>query len=60
MGVAGNVVTCDKCGRQWSIPLDVDDGKNGSRDEQVREIAETLGWTFVGSDARCPYEQSTV
>jgi hypothetical protein len=39
MAIKGNVISCDECGRQISMPMDLEPGGKQSLDERVRTNA---------------------
>jgi hypothetical protein len=54
MTIKGNVLVCDECGRQVSMPMERDAGAKQSLDERVRVHAEELGWQHAGQQDLCP------
>jgi hypothetical protein len=55
--IRGNVMVCDECGRQVSMPMGQKDGGKQSLDERVRSYAAELSWRrFEGEDS-CPDHQ---
>lgn len=53
MGIKGNVIVCEECGRQISVPMERDAGKL-SLDERVRLYAAEKGWTWTDHHHLCP------
>jgi hypothetical protein len=54
MTIKGNVMVCDECGRQISMPMERDAGARQSLNERVRAHAEALGWRHAGQRDSCP------
>ena len=53
MTVKGNVMLCDTCGRQVSMPMERGVGHKQSLDERVRSYAEEQGWEHTEQGDRC-------
>jgi hypothetical protein len=53
VAIAGNVTTCDDCGRQLSMPMEPD-GSKESLDERVRSFAVEVGWRHTDHGDFCP------
>lgn len=58
MVVKGNVISCDECGRQMSMPMEVEAGGKQSLDERVRAHAIEQGWTNTDQGHVCPEHRS--
>jgi hypothetical protein len=54
MTIKGNVLVCDECGRQVSMPMQRDAGAKESLDARVRVHAVELGWQHAGQLDSCP------
>ena len=54
MASNGNVISCDECGRQMSMPMDSGGGGKESLDERVRAFAIGRGWTCGYGVDFCP------
>jgi hypothetical protein len=54
MTVRGNVMVCDECGRQLSVPMERDAGGKQSLDEHVRSYVQELGWRHTEDGDFCP------
>ena len=54
MAIKGNVISCDECGRQISMPMDLEPGGKQSLDERVRDHATEEGWTYTDQRHICP------
>lgn len=54
MTVKGNVISCDECGRQMSMPMEAGAGGKQSLDERVRAHAAEQGWTSTDQGHLCP------
>jgi hypothetical protein len=55
MTVKGNVISCDECGRQISMPMELGAGSKRSLDERVRTwAANEAGWGHTGRGDFCP------
>jgi hypothetical protein len=52
--IRGNVISCDECGRQISMPMELEPGGKRSLDERVRDYAAQEGWTYTGQGHFCP------
>jgi hypothetical protein len=55
MTTKGNVISCDDCGRQLSLPMGEANlvGKQ-SLDQRVRDYALQEGWTVTDQGHLCP------
>jgi hypothetical protein len=55
MTTKGNVISCDNCGRQLSLPMAETNlqGKQ-SLDQRVRDYALQEGWKVTGDGHLCP------
>ena len=56
MTVKGNVMLCDACGRQVSMPMERGVGHKQSLNERVRTYAEEQGWKHTEQGDLCPEE----
>jgi hypothetical protein len=54
--VKGNVMLCDACGRQVSMPMERGAGHKQSLNERVRTYAEEQGWKHAEQGDLCPDE----
>jgi hypothetical protein len=54
MTIKGNVMLCDVCGRQVSMPMERGVGHKQSLDERVRSYAQEQGWQHTEQADRCP------
>jgi hypothetical protein len=45
MAIKGNVITCDECGRQISMPMESGAEGKQSLDQRVRDHVIQEGWT---------------
>ena len=54
MTIKGNVISCDECGRQISMPMELESGGKQSLDERVRDYAAQEGWTYTDQGHFCP------
>ena len=54
MTIKGNVISCDECGRQISMPMELEPGGKQSLDERVRDFAAEEGWTYADQGHFCP------
>ena len=54
MTIAGNVISCDECGRQMSLSTEPQPTGKQSLDERVRAYALEQGWTSVDGHDFCP------
>jgi hypothetical protein len=54
MAVNGNVITCDECGRQMSMPMESDFVEKESLENRVRAYAISQGWTSGYGVDFCP------
>ena len=54
MAVKGNVISCDVCGRQISMPMEPGAGGKQSLDERVRDHATEQGWAYTDQRHICP------
>jgi hypothetical protein len=54
MTIKGNVLVCDECGRQVSMPMQRGAGAKQSLDARVRVHAEERGWQHAGQLDFCP------
>jgi hypothetical protein len=54
MTVKGNVISCDECGRQISMPMESESGGKQSLDERAREHATREGWKQTDGTHLCP------
>jgi hypothetical protein len=54
VAIQGNVLICDECGRQVSMPMERAAGAKQSLTERVRSHAEALGWRNAGQLDFCP------
>jgi hypothetical protein len=52
--VKGNVIFCDECKRQMSMPMEIGAGGKQSLDERVRAWAAVGGWAFAEGKDYCP------
>jgi hypothetical protein len=53
--IKGNVVACDRCGRQISMPMESQSGGKQSLDARVMEwAASELGWRRTTQGDFCP------
>jgi hypothetical protein len=52
--IKGNVISCDECGRQISMPMEPEPGGKQSLDERVRVDAAQEGWTYTDQRHVCP------
>ena len=52
--IKGNVMVCDACGRQVSMPMDQGGGSKQSLDARVRSYAQELGWMHTEQTDLCP------
>jgi hypothetical protein len=53
MAIRGNVIWCDECGCQISMPMEWEGGKR-SLDERVRAFAIGQGWICGNGVDFCP------
>jgi hypothetical protein len=54
MSIKGNVVSCDACGRQVSMPMELGGGSKCSLDQRVRVYAvEEQGWRHTAQGDFC-------
>jgi hypothetical protein len=60
MAIKGNVVSCDECGRQISMPMELERGGKQSLDERVRIHAAQEGWAYTDQRHICPDCNSAV
>jgi len=54
MAIKGNVMVCDACGRQISMPMDQGGGSKQSLTARVRSFAEEQGWQHTEQRDLCP------
>jgi hypothetical protein len=54
MTIRGNVMVCDECGRQVSMPMLGTAGAKQSLNERVRSYTEALGWRRTVQRDLCP------
>ncbi len=54
MTVNGNVIRCDECGRQLSVPMETGAGRKKSFEDRVRAFAIGQGWTCGYGVDFCP------
>lgn len=54
MAINGNVIRCDECGRQISMPMELDASGKKSLEERVRSFATSQGWTCGNGIDFCP------
>jgi hypothetical protein len=54
--IKGNVVRCDACGRQVSMPMERGARHKRSLDERVRSYALEQGWQHTEQVDLCPDE----
>lgn len=60
MAIKGNVILCDECGRQISMPMELVPGGKQSLDERVRAYAIEKGWIYTDQRHICPEHKSAV
>jgi hypothetical protein len=58
MAIKGNVISCDECGRQISMPMEPEPGGKQSLDERVRVQATQEGWVYTDQRHICPDHNS--
>ena len=54
MAIKGNVISCDECGRQISMPMELEPDGKRSLDERVRVHSAQEGWTHADQRHLCP------
>jgi hypothetical protein len=59
MAIAGNVISCDECGRQMSMPMEREPADKLSLEERVRAYALEQGWTCAYGVDFCPKAEGT-
>jgi hypothetical protein len=59
MAIAGNVISCDECGRQISMPMAREPAGKLSLEERVRTYALSQGWTCAYGVDFCPKAEGT-
>jgi hypothetical protein len=59
VGIAGNVISCDECGRQMSMPMERDPATKDSLEARVRAYAVEQGWTCAYGLDFCPRAEAT-
>jgi len=60
MAIKGNVILCEECGRQISMPMELEPGGKQSLDERVRAYAIEKGWISTDRRHICPEHNSAV
>jgi hypothetical protein len=57
MTIKGNVMVCNACGRQVSMPMEHRTRHKQSLDEQVRSYALEQGWELTQEADTCPEDR---
>jgi hypothetical protein len=53
MTIKGNVISCEECGRQMSVPMEPDSSKE-SIEDRARRFAADEGWGHTNREDYCP------
>jgi hypothetical protein len=53
MTIKGNVISCEECGRQMSVPMEPDSSKE-SLEDRARRFAADEGWGHTNREDYCP------